>query len=118
MGALKGIIDQILSIMSIVTSGGPQAIIAILFLDFVVMAFANYFIVKFIINFISEQNKQRDKLLAEKDQIMKDRLEKTEAIVKQYNDSQSEVVDAIRKIETAVNQNKELIMFINTQNRN
>jgi hypothetical protein len=117
MGTLKAIIDQILSLLGIITSGGPSAIIAILFVDIVVMAFANYFIVRFIVNFISEQNKQRDKILAEKDQIMKDRIEKTEAIVKQYNDSQSEVVDAIRKIETAVNQNKELIMFINTQNR-
>jgi predicted PurR-regulated permease PerM len=112
---MEAIFDRLAQVLDIISKGGPQAIIAILFLDIVLMTFANYFIVRFIINFIKEQNTNRDKILAEKDQVIKDRIEKMEQMVSQYNKAQMESTDAIRKIESAINETKNLIIFMNTK---
>ncbi len=112
MGA---IFDRLAQVLDIISKGGPQAVITLLFVDIVLMTFANYFIVKFIVTFIKDQNIARDKILAEKDQVIKDRIEKMEGIITAYNNAQMESTQAIRKIESAIHEVRNLIMFMNTK---
>ena len=109
---IPAIFGGLTQILNIISEGGPKSIMAILFISSLVMAFANYFVVKFVVNFTKEQSAARDKVVGQKDEMIRERISKFEEIIEKYNKSQIDSTEAIRRLESFVHDIKTILDFI------
>ena len=99
---MSEIFNKLLDVLSVISDGGPKSIVTILVICVCVVIMGSFYQIKFVIKFFEKMTEAREKVVAEKDEIIKERMEKVELMVQQYNKAQADLVDALRKIEMSL----------------
>lgn len=106
---------KIFEVLTVISDGGPKAIVTILVIGLILIIAANYFLVKFIIKFFEKMTDARDKIVAEKDKLIKERMDKLEQLIEEYNKMSRDILDSSRKLEMSMHDlNSSITQSLNT----
>lgn len=109
--SLGEVMTALQEVLTIFSEGGPKAIAFIFFLNLLLICVVVFFVSKFIWKFVKEQNDDKEKALAAKDELLNSARQRSEAVAKQYAKLAAQSIEREQLLMNELRELKTLVML-------
>ena len=114
----SAIIASAIPFVQQIVSGGPGAVAIILLLDMIAIGFISHYIIRLVLRAAKEQIDSRERLLVEKEALLKERTTRLEDLIEKYHQTQSQISNTMSRTENVLNEIRLRMMMITDHRSN